>query len=222
MWSPALLQFLHSTSGATLQSFRVCSVLPQRLHFPLKNISAFSFFGDALLERRFLAWFLFVAWLGFFVTLRALSPYILSIVSCMGCSCSCAAVQAAEFSSSSRASWWAALCRKSHWPGTCCTTCLVERQNPGIWWRWMSQLALSLGLIGALGRLCSIWSLHSSHGASCPPRRLGECPRCLLPAQHPASVLLAAWWLHRYFGRYITDLVDCAMYHTHEWVQYKE
>ena len=31
---PALLQFLHSTSGETLQSFRVCTVLPHRLHFP--------------------------------------------------------------------------------------------------------------------------------------------------------------------------------------------
>ena len=31
---PVFLQFLHSTSEATLQSLSVCTVLPQRLHFP--------------------------------------------------------------------------------------------------------------------------------------------------------------------------------------------
>ena len=40
---PALLQFLHTTSAATLQSFREWTVLPHRLHFPWKNASASSF-----------------------------------------------------------------------------------------------------------------------------------------------------------------------------------
>ena len=56
---PALLQFLHSTSAATLQSFSEWTVLPHLLHLPWKKASACSFFDDALFGRWFLAWLLF-------------------------------------------------------------------------------------------------------------------------------------------------------------------
>ena len=72
---PALLQFRHSTSAETLQSFSVCTVLPCLLHFPLKKASAFSFLSEGLLWRGFLAWLLFEAWLVCFVMLNALSPF---------------------------------------------------------------------------------------------------------------------------------------------------
>ena len=39
---PVLLQFRHTTSADTLQSFTECTVLPQRLYFPWKNASASS------------------------------------------------------------------------------------------------------------------------------------------------------------------------------------
>ena len=48
---PALLQFLHTTSAATLQSLSEWTVLPHLLHFPLKKASASSFFGEALFGR---------------------------------------------------------------------------------------------------------------------------------------------------------------------------
>ena len=56
-----LLQFRHTTSADTLQSFTECTELPQRLHFPWKNASASSFFGEVLFGRWFLAWLLFCA-----------------------------------------------------------------------------------------------------------------------------------------------------------------
>ena len=46
-----LLQFLQTTSADTLQSFTVCTVLPQRRHFPWKKASASSFLGEALFGR---------------------------------------------------------------------------------------------------------------------------------------------------------------------------
>ena len=52
---PALLQFRHSTSADTLQSFSVYTVLQHLLHFPWKKASAFSFFKEGLFGRGFLA-----------------------------------------------------------------------------------------------------------------------------------------------------------------------
>ena len=68
---PALLQFLHSTSAATLQSFSKWTVLPHLLHFPWKKASACSFFDDALFGRWFLAWLLFCAFVVFLFTTYA-------------------------------------------------------------------------------------------------------------------------------------------------------
>ena len=89
------LQFLHSTSAATLHSFTVCPELPHRLHFPLKNASACSLLGEGLAWHGFWAWLFLEAWLGFFVTLSALlSPFCSSHLSdlsqpvaslCMNC-----------------------------------------------------------------------------------------------------------------------------------------
>ena len=70
---PTLLQFLHSTFAATLQSFSVWTVLPHLLHLPWKNASAFSFFDEALFGRWFLAWLLFCASLVFLFTVYAFS-----------------------------------------------------------------------------------------------------------------------------------------------------
>ena len=70
---PVLLQFRHTTSADTLQSFTECTVLPQRLHFPWKNTSASSFFGEGLFGRCFLAWLLFCAFWVFRFTAYALS-----------------------------------------------------------------------------------------------------------------------------------------------------
>ena len=75
------MQFLHSMSGETLQSFRVCTVLPHLLHFPLKKASAFSFLGEGLFWRGFLAWLRFEAWLAFFVMLKAFPPFYSSHLS---------------------------------------------------------------------------------------------------------------------------------------------
>ena len=68
-----LLQFLHTTSAATLQSFTEWTALPQCLHFPWKNTSASSFFGEALFGRWFLAWLLFCAFWVFLLIAYALS-----------------------------------------------------------------------------------------------------------------------------------------------------
>ena len=57
---PVLLQFRHTTSADTL-------------HFPWKNTSASSFFGEALFGRWFLAWLLFCAFWVFRFTAYALS-----------------------------------------------------------------------------------------------------------------------------------------------------
>ena len=56
-----MLQFRQTTSADTLQSFTVCTVLPQRRHFPWKKASASSFLGEALFGRWFLAWLRFCA-----------------------------------------------------------------------------------------------------------------------------------------------------------------
>ena len=56
---PAFWQFRHSTSATTLQSLRVCTVLPHLLHLPWKKMSAFSFFDDELFWRWLLAWLRF-------------------------------------------------------------------------------------------------------------------------------------------------------------------
>ena len=70
---PALLQFRHSTSAATLQSFWDWAVLSHLLHLPLKNASAFSFFDDMLLGRWFYAWLLLCVLPAFLFTANALS-----------------------------------------------------------------------------------------------------------------------------------------------------
>ena len=70
---PALLQFQHSTSAATLQSLSVCTVLPHLLHLPWQKASAFSFFDEELFGRCFLAWLLLCALPVFLLTVYALS-----------------------------------------------------------------------------------------------------------------------------------------------------
>ena len=75
---PALLQFLHSTSAATLQSLNAWTVLPHLLRLPWKKASACSFFDDALFGRWFLACLRFRQELFFFQAEDGIRDFCLS------------------------------------------------------------------------------------------------------------------------------------------------